>query len=1079
MVLVSGRIDLSKTMPESSHPSPDLDAMLAHSGWVRALARSLVADPDLADDIEQQTWLTAMRRPPSHDRNLRSWLGSVVRSMAGMHWRESEARQRRERVVADRQQEQGLRSADAARPESLSERMETFRELAAAVAGLQEPYGTSVYLRYFEELSVREVARRTKVPVPTAQSRISRGVQMLRTRMENRLGDIWRQRCLVFTLPLAKAPWWGVAAIVTMTLKTKLMLGAAVLALLSLFVIQPWETQPAALEQDSTLAAAELDAQTKPVAEPLQPVAEVERTELAPEDVALGAAPAMDNEKQLSFRVLDAVTLEPVPDAEVWYFDYATDPDESHRWVSREEYLDAEQVVKRFGVPKELGPEGDLQVPFPEGYAQIIALTDTAFAHDFHHPAFYTEGETIELLLKPMRAQEVEVVDANGLPVAGIEVEFRAEGASTSNFGEITVVTDALGQAVFRHLETKLRDDQPTWFNTFAVPVPGVEPPYVEVLPANIGETKLRFVVPDRGTVIVHCLDEQGTPIRDGYPIHLQRDRGEETFSPMMAANSPMVYVRDGKATFHNIGVGQELVVGTHWGVGEYVFARGLGPADAGQTVEMELRMPKDAAQLDLQLVSFAEEGPSKGFYSTWTDFFFDKEYVAGVGNTIHFDADGKATLVLPENANEKANLAIGIVQDRKQDPVGVLSFGFFYRESGVGKLAESPLKIPFGEHCIVAGTLVDPDGNPQEGARMVLRIRDGRFEEGHRRSYLTYINLLTDEKGRFRFQGPEPQFPFHYTLHAPAPGAMKNWGVEEPLDFQFGQEDLRVELDAPSSLKGRLIVSNPKMLDYLQVRGTYPGERPGERRWLEVEVEPSNGRFVALSPPNEGLTLEVLSVHSGLSLLEIPLGTTPRESIELDLRDQLFLHTLRVSTFDHRLPASLKLQLDSGTQHVPAADNKVIFLAGNEVEILDVWADGYRAVSLISNGETDLHLDRGIPVTFQLPERMTWPEETQWMMEFQLLAENRQGVADRMRMPFGPEGLQEEFTLYLPESGAWQCMITPREGEGNFLWEPYARRNLFPQGFEILDQAVEQAIVLPLRQADIDSMQSWTQKDD
>ncbi|MCP4092755.1 MAG: hypothetical protein GY747_04830 [Planctomycetes bacterium] len=59
--------------------TPDSDALLAHSGWVRALARNLVVDPSAADDVEQQAWLTAMERPPTHGGNLRSWWGSWCR----------------------------------------------------------------------------------------------------------------------------------------------------------------------------------------------------------------------------------------------------------------------------------------------------------------------------------------------------------------------------------------------------------------------------------------------------------------------------------------------------------------------------------------------------------------------------------------------------------------------------------------------------------------------------------------------------------------------------------------------------------------------------------------------------------------------------------------------------------------------------------------------------------------------------------------------------------------------------------------------------------------------------------------
>ncbi len=142
--------------------TPSLEELLAHSGWVRALARSLVADGSSADDVEQQVWLTAMERPPRHSRNLKAWLSSVVRSVVGQGHRERERRQRYDR----RMQADATTSASAGAgatvggaqpPDAIASRMETFQALAALVSELEEPYGSAVYLRYFEDLQVAEI----------------------------------------------------------------------------------------------------------------------------------------------------------------------------------------------------------------------------------------------------------------------------------------------------------------------------------------------------------------------------------------------------------------------------------------------------------------------------------------------------------------------------------------------------------------------------------------------------------------------------------------------------------------------------------------------------------------------------------------------------------------------------------------------------------------------------------------------------------------------------------------------------------------------------------------------------------
>jgi len=38
----------------------DVEALLAHAGWIRSLARQLASDPNRADDLVQQTWVAAL-----------------------------------------------------------------------------------------------------------------------------------------------------------------------------------------------------------------------------------------------------------------------------------------------------------------------------------------------------------------------------------------------------------------------------------------------------------------------------------------------------------------------------------------------------------------------------------------------------------------------------------------------------------------------------------------------------------------------------------------------------------------------------------------------------------------------------------------------------------------------------------------------------------------------------------------------------------------------------------------------------------------------------------------------------------
>jgi RNA polymerase sigma-70 factor (ECF subfamily) len=164
-----------------STPAPfPLETLLAERAWVRALARSLVADEHAADDLEQDAWVAVLERPPARTTSPRGWLATVLRRGAGRGRRGDFRRARRERA--------------AARPESLPStgdvvaNAEWHARVVRAVLALEEPYRTTLLLRHFEGLPPREVAARTGVPVETARSRAQRGLARLRERFDAESG---------------------------------------------------------------------------------------------------------------------------------------------------------------------------------------------------------------------------------------------------------------------------------------------------------------------------------------------------------------------------------------------------------------------------------------------------------------------------------------------------------------------------------------------------------------------------------------------------------------------------------------------------------------------------------------------------------------------------------------------------------------------------------------------------------------------------------------------------------------------------------------------------------------------------
>ncbi|MFQ5843868.1 MAG: sigma-70 family RNA polymerase sigma factor [Planctomycetota bacterium] len=170
----------------SDPPSPEV--LLEHATFLRALARSLVLDPARADDVVQQTLLTALERPPRHGGNLRSWLGKVARNLAFKTRRTEQRRQRRE--------ERAARPEGIASPEEVASRLELQRRVAEAVHALKEPYRSTLVHRFFDDLSPDEIARGTDTPVETVRTRLRRGLDQIRARLDAGHGGDRRAWCL-------------------------------------------------------------------------------------------------------------------------------------------------------------------------------------------------------------------------------------------------------------------------------------------------------------------------------------------------------------------------------------------------------------------------------------------------------------------------------------------------------------------------------------------------------------------------------------------------------------------------------------------------------------------------------------------------------------------------------------------------------------------------------------------------------------------------------------------------------------------------------------------------------------------
>ncbi|TAH34651.1 MAG: sigma-70 family RNA polymerase sigma factor [Planctomycetota bacterium] len=226
----------------------DLEALLAHAGWVRALARSLVRDEAAADDLSQDAYVAALgARPPEQQASLRSWLHRVLRNLAADHSRSERRREAREQRAAAERPAPSPAAADA------FERAALQRRLVEEVWRLDPIYREVVLLRFFEGLPPRRIAAALDLPVNTVRTRLRRALEQLRARLGDTVGTHWRASCLL----LAATGRPGLLGGVAMAVKAQTVAaGVAVLALLAaLLFLRPWRA-PASSQHDHQEAQA-------------------------------------------------------------------------------------------------------------------------------------------------------------------------------------------------------------------------------------------------------------------------------------------------------------------------------------------------------------------------------------------------------------------------------------------------------------------------------------------------------------------------------------------------------------------------------------------------------------------------------------------------------------------------------------------------------------------------------------------------------------------------------------------------------------------------------------------------------
>ena len=159
------------------------------------LARALTGgDTAEAEDLTGDAVRVALDSPPRPQGPVRPWLGGVLRNLARLRARTGVRRRRRDAAAL-------AVDGSAPSPGELVERLEAQQLVASLVLGLPEPFRSTVLLRYYEDLSAAEVARRLNIPAGTVRWRLKHALDELRPALDRAHGGR-RERWQALLLPV-------------------------------------------------------------------------------------------------------------------------------------------------------------------------------------------------------------------------------------------------------------------------------------------------------------------------------------------------------------------------------------------------------------------------------------------------------------------------------------------------------------------------------------------------------------------------------------------------------------------------------------------------------------------------------------------------------------------------------------------------------------------------------------------------------------------------------------------------------------------------------------------------------------
>ena len=750
-----------------------LETILAESAWVRSLARSLTRTEADAEDLMQDAWTAAIRRPPDADRPVRPWLASVLRNLARSKQRSAARGRARETEVS--RQEADVPSADEL--VSIAEQQE---QLSALVRELKPTLREALLLRYQAGLSGTEIARRLQVPEGTVRWRLKRGLDTLRDQLDRRYGGD-RARWMTALAPLVRLESGSAVSVassggVALGGGTLLLTAAALVLGLAAILVVPdlLNSSNAVPEIPSSPAQVALAAASDPSPEPSR--GPERRALVQPKEeavVSLASEPASAPLTTLSLRVVDpngdalpGVLAELQGGLDAW----------SAPKTSPEETDSIRDLLAEADLRAASNAFGQIEISSRALPRQAILVLRLDGPHNERHvrQIEVLPGSSIDLgdiVLEPQALVFGRLLDPSGTPVLG---ELRVLAAE----GEREVLAHGFASA---EGEYELRFDDPGPVRLEARAVYSQDRWLGEPFILKPGESLERDIEVKTGpsSVRVVAVNERSEPI----DMHCRL----ELYEGDLNLGSTEGFTAAGKAfeLQGNLADAEELRIRAFAAEGVYAPVEYVElPPFKDVTIRFAAR-PSRSVQVVVRGLASGDPVPIQvtrevyGADCTWTElqteFTVELPTQAAAAPSLRFEAEGYLTAEL---LSEECLAAKSPLEVRMQPLAGIRGLV----HSGGVPVADAELRI-------------SPRRQAGEWVRSYNAIEGVRWSAGH--------DAQVDEEGRFHVPlAVEGDWVIEVSAEGFAPALVELAGYRPGL----GHEEIVVELVPPAEVVGRVL---------------------------------------------------------------------------------------------------------------------------------------------------------------------------------------------------------------------------------------------------------------------------------